>query len=106
MPRELLRLARVRQQIGNPLVIRIVFVFQCDRFAGCIYVACRRSLDNVQLHFHELSDFALHINELRRFAPAAIKQTVGRHDARRCGRFWFNHNTHKRIKRLVRILAR
>jgi multidrug efflux pump subunit AcrA (membrane-fusion protein) len=27
-------------------------------------------------------------------------------NTRRCGRFWFNHNTHKRIERLMRILAR
>jgi hypothetical protein len=67
---------------------------------------CRRGLDNIHLDLDELPDFALHINELRCFSPAAIKQTVGRHDARRCGRFWFNHNTHKRIKRLMRILAR
>jgi hypothetical protein len=34
---------------------------------------CRRGLDNIHLDLDELPDFALHINELRCFSPAAIK---------------------------------
>jgi hypothetical protein len=76
------------------------------RFDCRIDRARRRSLDNVELDFHQLADFALHINELRRFAPAAIEQAVGRHNARYGRRFWLTHNMRKRSNSLLRILTR
>jgi hypothetical protein len=55
------------------------------RLAGKRMGSCRR-LDDAELDLDQLPNLALDRQKLRCLAPAAVRQAVGRHNTRRCGR--------------------
>jgi len=102
MPRELLggRVARRRRTVGRMGTFRTV----ANDFNGlrllfrngyARVVSYTVAAHHIQLHSHELLDFALHVNELRRLAPAAIEQRICSHNTRCRGRLWLSHNADK-----------